>query len=91
MFKRILVSTDGTAPSNRAVTAAARLAKSLGATLTSFHAQRTWKETTADADKLLARASALARKHGARTATSLGSSDAPAEAIIAATRSAKAD
>ena len=91
MFTGILVSTDGTAPSNRAVKVAATLAKSLGATLTIFHAQRTWKESTADADTLLARASTLARKQGAKTATLLGSSDAPAEAIIAAARSTKAD
>ena len=91
MFKRILVSTDGTAPSNRAVKAAAALAKGLGATLTIFHAQRTWKESSVEADTLLARASALAKKQGAKTATSLGSSDASAEAIIAAARSAKAD
>ena len=91
MFKRILVPTDGTTPSNHAVKVAAALAKSLGATLTIFHAKRTWKESSAEADTLLARASALAGKQGARTATSLGSSDAPAEAIIVAATSAKAD
>ena len=91
MFKRILVPTDGTTPSNRAVEAAAALAERLGATLTIFHAKRTWKESSTDADTLLARASALAKKQGAKTTTSLGSSDSPAEAIIAAARSAKAD
>ena len=91
MFKRIFVPTDGTKPSNHAVKAAAALAKSLGATLTIFHAKRTWKESSAEADTLLERASTLANKQGAKTATSLSSSDAPAEAIIVAATSAKAD
>lgn len=38
MFQRILVPTDGTPTSNRAVQAAAALANRLGATLTLFHA-----------------------------------------------------
>ena len=38
MFKRILVSTDGTPHSNRAVKAAARLASGLDASLVIFHA-----------------------------------------------------
>ena len=91
MFKRILVPTDGTTPSNHAVKTAAALAKSLGATLTIFHAKRTWKESSADADTLLERASALANKQGVKTATSLASSDSPAEAIVVAARRAKAD
>ena len=43
MFKVILVSTDGTAQSNHAVKAAARLAADLGATLRIFHASRTYE------------------------------------------------
>lgn len=42
MFKSILVSTDGTTQSNHAIKAAAALAKDLGATLTLFHASRTY-------------------------------------------------
>ena len=38
MFQRILVPTDGTASSNRAVQAAAAVANRFGATLTLFHA-----------------------------------------------------
>lgn len=38
MFQRILVPTDGTATSNRAVQAAAGVANRFGATLTLFHA-----------------------------------------------------
>jgi nucleotide-binding universal stress UspA family protein len=37
MFRRILVSTDGSARSNRAVKSAAKLARSCGGSLTIFH------------------------------------------------------
>ena len=37
MFRRILVSTDGSARSNRAIKAAAKLARTCGASLTIFH------------------------------------------------------
>jgi len=43
MFKRIFVAIDGTSHSARAVKAGAALANSLGATLTLFHASRTYK------------------------------------------------
>jgi nucleotide-binding universal stress UspA family protein len=43
MFKRILVGTDGTTLSNRAVRAASALAKELGAALTIFYASRTYQ------------------------------------------------
>ena len=43
MFKVILVSTDGTAQSNQAVKAAARLAADLGARLHIFHSSRTYE------------------------------------------------
>ena len=43
MFKVILVATDGTAHSNRAVKTAASLAADLGATLMIFHASRTYQ------------------------------------------------
>lgn len=43
MFKSILVSTDGTTQSNNAIKAAAALAKDLDATLTIFHASRTYR------------------------------------------------
>jgi nucleotide-binding universal stress UspA family protein len=42
MFKVILVPTDGTTQSNHAVKTAATLATNLGATLTIFHASRTY-------------------------------------------------
>ena len=45
MFQRILVSTDGTPTSNRAVQAAAALANRFGATLTLFHALPKFRST----------------------------------------------
>ena len=43
MFKFILVPIDGTTQSNHAVKTAAKLAKNLGATLTIYHASRSYK------------------------------------------------
>ena len=43
MSKVILVPTDGTTQSNHAVKTAATLATNLGATLTIFHASRTYQ------------------------------------------------
>lgn len=43
MFRRILVSTDGSARSNRAVKSAAMLARSCGASLTIFHAIQAYR------------------------------------------------
>lgn len=111
MFKRILVATDGTTQSNHAVKAAAALAKGFGATVTLFHAIRTYrspyypedagfawpsekqylKESSANADTVLTRASALAEKQGLRAATTHVYSDSAADAIIAAATKAKAD
>jgi nucleotide-binding universal stress UspA family protein len=49
------------------------------------------KESSAGADKVLANASALAKKSGAKVTTARSYSDAPAEAIIAAAKKFKAD
>lgn len=49
------------------------------------------KESSTNADKLLTRASALAKKQGVRVAKEHVFSDSPAEAIIVAAKKAKAD
>jgi nucleotide-binding universal stress UspA family protein len=49
------------------------------------------KEASAGADKLLTRATALAKKLGAKATTAHSYSDSPAEAIIAAAKKFKAD
>lgn len=43
MFRRILVSTDGSTHSSRAVRSAARLARKCGASLTIFHTNPTYR------------------------------------------------
>ena len=49
------------------------------------------KEASAGADKVLASASALAARQGVKAATAHASSDAPADALIAAAKKVKAD
>lgn len=43
MYRRILVSTDGSARSNRAIKSAAKLARTCGASLTIFHAIQAYR------------------------------------------------
>jgi nucleotide-binding universal stress UspA family protein len=111
MFRRILVSTDGTTRSARAVRTAAALARTCGASLTIFHAipaYRTpyypegvgfdWppesqylKDSAQEAQKLLAKARALAAKEGVAATTAHVHDDETATAIVAAAAKAKCD
>ena len=111
MYRRILVSTDGTPRSGRAVKTAAGLARICGSALTIFHAipiYRTpyypegvgfdWpseshylKESGREADKMLSRARALARKEGAEPTVARVHQDDVASAVVAAATKANAD
>jgi nucleotide-binding universal stress UspA family protein len=111
MFRRILVSTDGSPRSSRAIKAAAELARTHGATLTIFYAipaYRTpyyaegmgfaWPSETLylkgmgrDADRILARARALAAKQGVAPTAVHAQGDDIALAIVAAAGKARAD
>ena len=110
MFKRILVPTDGTAFSNKAVRMAARLAKSTGAKLTIFHAvpgyhapiypdmavvwpsEAQYRNDTAKSSKaMLNKAKAVAVKEGVAATLLFDYNDSPADGVIKAAQSVKAD
>ena len=90
MFTRILAPTDGSRRSNRALTVAARLARSTGAVLTVFHAVRSetpfGEPVRFYPGKLEARARALATRYQLAVEVMHTRSDTPAQAILAAAR-----
>ena len=90
MFTRILVPTDGTPRSDRALKVAARLARSTGAVITIFHAVPTrtpFGETAPfDPKRLQAQAERVSRAHQIAIDVVHTKSDTPAQAIVAAAR-----
>ena len=94
MFQRILVAVDGSMNSDRAVEAAAEMARNHGSTLSichAFHIPEQYKtdlideleETlVADAEKILAHAARVAKDAGLEVETRLLKKGHPTEAIV---------
>jgi nucleotide-binding universal stress UspA family protein len=95
MFDRILVAVDGSTNSDRAVEAAAELARAHGSTLSichAFHIPDHYKADLADeledvlegdAEKILSYAAGVAEKAKAAATTRLLKKGHPAEAVVA--------
>ncbi len=95
MFDRILVAVDGSVNSDRAVEAAADIAKVRGSALSichAFHIPEQYKTDlmdeleealVEDAEKILAHAAAVAERVGTGATTRLLKKGHPAEAIVA--------
>jgi len=95
MFEKILVAVDGSTNSDRAVEAAADLAKVHGATLSvchAFHIPERYKTDLADeledtlmgdAERILQHAAGVAEKAGTPVETRLLKKGHPTEAIVA--------
>ena len=103
MFERVLVAVDGSTNSDRAVTAAAEVARAHGSALSichAFHIPDHYKADLADeledvlegdAAKILSYAAAVAEKAGVEAETRLLEKGHPAEAVIAYAGELKAD
>jgi nucleotide-binding universal stress UspA family protein len=95
MFERILVSVDGSPNSDRAVEAAAEVARVHGSTLNichAFHIPEQYKTDlvdeleealVGDAEKILSHAARVAEKAGVTAETKLLKKGHPTEAIVA--------
>ena len=111
MYKNILVPTDGTKLSDKAVNHATGLAKAVGAKITLFYAAPDYpmpayadgvmyesvsrreysKLAAADAEKILAAASAKVAAAGVECETAYAIAAAPWESILAAAKKHKSD
>jgi nucleotide-binding universal stress UspA family protein len=95
MFERILVAVDGSMNSDRAVEAAAEMARVHGSTLSvchAFHIPEQYKTDLideleealiGDAEKILVHAAAVAKRAGVTAGTRLLKKGHPTEAIVA--------
>ena len=95
MFERILVAVDGSTNSDRAVEAAAEMARTHGSTLSichAFHIPEQYKTDLADeleealesdAEKILTHAAGVAERAGVTARTVLLKKGHPTEAVIA--------
>jgi nucleotide-binding universal stress UspA family protein len=95
MFERILVAADGSMNSDRAVEAAAEMARVHGSTLSichAFHIPEQYKTDLADeleealvgdAERILSHAAGIAEKVGVTAETKLLKKGHPTEAIVA--------
>lgn len=103
MFERILVAVDGSTNSDRAVEAAAEVARAHGSTLSichAFHIPDRYKADLADeledvlegdAEKILSYAAGVAEKAEIAATTRLLKKGHPAEAVIAYAKEFEAD